>query len=221
MVVNKDILNFLKALGKNNNREWFNANKTLFNKLRLEFESYIELVIKRVNEFDRDIGALLAKDTIFRIYRDVRFSRDKSPYKTNFGAFISRGGRSGGYAGYYLHIEPGESMLAGGMYMPPPDILKAVRTDIYENIEEFKGIMNGKEFSKYFGELWGEKLKSVPRGFPKDFSDGELLKFKHYTVAMNLTDEEVSDKDFMETAVRVFRALMPFNRFLNNAIDNV
>jgi uncharacterized protein (TIGR02453 family) len=221
MVLNKDIINFLKALGKNNNREWFNANKSLFNKLKLEFETYIQLIIKKVHEFDRSIGVLMAKDTIYRIYRDIRFTHDKTPYKTNFGAYISRGGRSGGYAGYYLHIEPGASMLAGGLYMPQPDILKAVRTEIYENIEEFKGIIGSRDFSKYFKEIWGEKLKSVPQGFPKDFEDGELLKFKHYTVSVDLTDEEVADEGYTETAIKVFKALKPFNMFLNNAIENI
>jgi uncharacterized protein (TIGR02453 family) len=221
MILNKDIINFLKALGKNNNREWFIENKTLFNKARSEFEAYVQHIIKKVSEFDIGIGALLAKDTIFRIYRDIRFSHDKTPYKTNFGAFISRGGRRGRYAGYYLHIEPEASMLAGGIYMPPPDVLKAVRTDIYENIEEFKGIIGSKEFKGYFGGLWGEKLKSVPQGFPKDFKDGDLLKFKHYTVAMDVPDRELTDEGFTEKVIKVFKVLKPFNSFLNNAVENL
>jgi uncharacterized protein (TIGR02453 family) len=163
----------------------------------------------------------MAKDTIFRIYRDIRFSRDKTPYKTNFGAYISKGGRRGRYAGYYLHVEPGASMLAGGIYMPPPDVLKAVRTEIYENVEEFKGIIGSREFKDYFGELWGEKLKSVPQGFPADFKDGDLLKFKHYTAAMDVPDSEVLDEGYTEKVIKVFRALKPFNRFLNNAVENI
>jgi uncharacterized protein (TIGR02453 family) len=221
MIPNKDIINFLKALGKNNNREWFNENKTLFSKAKSEFEAYVQYIIRKVSEFDDTIGALMAKDTIFRIYRDIRFSRDKTPYKTNFGAYISRGGRRGRYAGYYLHIEPGASMLAGGLYMPPPDVLKAVRTEIYENVEEFKGIIGSREFKGYFGELWGEKLKSVPQGFPRDFGDGDLLKLKHYTAATDVADRELEDEGYTEKVIKVFRALKPFNSFLNNAVENL
>lgn len=219
MVISKNILNFLKVLHKNNNREWFNANKTLYNKVRLEYEMFVELLIQKINRFDKDIGSLSAKDAVYRIYRDIRFSNDKTPYKTHFGAYISKGGRTGGYAGYYLHIEPGGSFLAGGIYMPPSDILKELRTDIYENIEEFKAIVNNSEFKECFKDLWGEKLKSAPRGFPKDFPDIELLKYKHYIVAKNVTEDELQDKDFLETATGVFKILVPFNRFINNSID--
>lgn len=219
MVISKNILNFLKVLYKNNNREWFNANKTLYNKARLEYEMFVELLIQKINEFDEDIGTLSAKDVVYRIYRDIRFSNDKTPYKTHFGAYISKGGRTGGYAGYYLHVEPGGSFLAGGFYMPPSDILKRIRTEVYENIEEFKTIINNSEFKKCFNDLWGEKLKSQPRGFPKDFPDIELLKYKHYIVAKNVSEDELQDKDFLETATGVFKILMPFNRFINNTID--
>ena len=219
MVISKNILNFLKVLYKNNNREWFNANKNVYNKARLEYEMFVELLIQKINQFDEDIGTLSAKDVIYRIYRDIRFSNDKTPYKTHFGAYITKGGRTGGYAGYYLHVEPGGSFLAGGFYMPPSDILKRIRTEIYENIEEFKTIINNSEFKKCFNDLWGEKLKSQPRGFPKDFPDIELLKYKHYIVAKNVSEDELQDKDFLETATGVFKILMPFNRFINNTID--
>ena len=219
MVISKNILNFLKVLYKNNNREWFNANKNVYNKARLEYEMFVELLIQKINQFDEDIGTLSAKDVIYRIYRDIRFSNDKTPYKTHFGAYITKRGRTGGYAGYYLHVEPGGSFLAGGIYMPPSDILKRLRTDIYENIEEFKAIINNSDFRKCFSNLWGEKLKSPPRGFPKDFPDIELLKYKHYIVAKNVTEDELQDKDFLETATGVFKILMPFNGFINNSID--
>ena len=220
MVISKNILNFLKDLHKNNNREWFNANKNVYNKVRLEYEMFVELLIQRVNQFDDDVGTLAAKDAIFRIFRDIRFSKDKSPYKTNFGAYIAKGGRKIGSAGYYLHIEPKGSFLAGGIYMPSSDILKAIRTEIYENIEEFKEIINNSDFKKNFDSLWGEKLKTPPRGFPKDFPDIELLKYKHYVVVRYTTDEEVLDKDFLENAIRIFRIIMPLNRFINNTIKN-
>ncbi len=220
MIISKNILNFLKDLHKNNNREWFNANKTVYNKVRLEYEMFVELLIRRINRFDDDIAALAAKDAIYRIFRDIRFSNDKTPYKTHFGAYIAKGGRTGSYAGYYFHVEPQGSFLAGGIYMPSSDILRAIRTEIYENIEEFKEIINNSDFKKNFNSLWGEKLKSAPRGFPKDFPDIELLKYKHYIVARNLTDEEVQDKDLLENAIGIFKIILPLNRFINNTIKH-
>jgi uncharacterized protein (TIGR02453 family) len=112
-------------------------------------------------------------------------------------------------------------MLAGGIYMPPPDVLKAVRTEIFENVEEFRSIIGSSEFIGYFGGLWGEKLKSVPQGFPKDFKDGDLLKFKNYTAAMDVADRELAGEGFTEKVIKVFRALEPFNSFLNNAVENL
>jgi uncharacterized protein (TIGR02453 family) len=218
MVISKNILNFLKDLHKNNNREWFNANKSVYNKVRLEYEMFVELLIQRINQFDEDIGPLAANDAIYRIFRDIRFSSDKSPYKTHFGAYISRGGKKAANPGYYFHIQPGGSFLAGGIYMPSSDILKSIRTEIYENTEEFKEIINNSDFKKDFGPMWGEKLKTPPRGFPKDFPDIELLKYKHYVVARDLTDEEVLDKDLLENTVRIFRLMMPLNRFINDAM---
>jgi len=220
MVISKNILNFLKDLSKNNNREWFNANKTVYNKVRLEYEMFVKLLIQKISQFDDDIDTLAAKDAIFRIFRDIRFSNDKTPYKTHFGAYISKGGRKAAYPGYYLHVEPKGSFLAGGIYMPSSDFLKAIRTEIYESVEEFKEIINNSDFIKNFNSLWGEKLKSAPRGFPKDFQDIELLKFKHYVVARNMTDEEVLDKDFMENAIKIFRTMLPLNRFINNTIKH-
>jgi uncharacterized protein (TIGR02453 family) len=220
MVISKNILDFLKDLHKNNNRGWFNSNKSVYNEVRFEYEMFVELLIRRISKFDEDIGPLAAKDAIFRIFRDVRFSKDKSPYKTHFGAYISKGGRKAALPGYYLHIEPKGSFLAGGIYMPSSDVLKAIRTEIYENTEEFKEIINNSDFKKNFGSLWGEKLKTLPRGFPKEFTDIELLKFKHYVVARNMTDEEVLDKDFLENTIKIFRTMLPLNRFINNTIKH-
>lgn len=220
MVISENILDFLKDLNKNNNREWFNANKSVYSKVRLEYEMFVELLIQKVNQFDEDIGPLAAKDAIYRIYRDIRFSTDKSPYKTHFGAYISKSGRKATNPGYYFHIEPKGSFLAGGIYMPSSDILRAIRTEIFENVEEFKEIINNRDFKKNFGSLWGEKLKTPPRGFPKEWPDVELLKFKHYVVAMNMTDEEVLDKDLLDNTIKIFKTMLPLNRFINNTIKH-
>ena len=139
-MINKNILLFLNELKNNNNRDWFHANKPKYNEAKVEFENYINNLIPEIGKFDNEIKHLEAKECIFRIFRDVRFSKDKSPYKPNFGAYIVKGGKKSGNAGYYLHIEPENSFLGGGIYMPPSNILKAIRIEIYENIDEFKSI---------------------------------------------------------------------------------
>jgi len=170
-MISKDTFYFLKQLAVNNNKEWFNENRVLYTIIRKEFENFIEIVIKEISKFDRDSAQTTAKASLFRINRDIRFSADKLPYKTNLGAFIAKGGRKGINAGYYIHVEPGGCFLAGGIYMPTGPMLKAIRNEIYDYTEEFREIINAPSFQKHFGKtLWGEKLKSAPKGFNKDFS---------------------------------------------------
>lgn len=212
---------FLRTLSQNNNREWYHANKSFYNNAKQEFEHVTEVLLHEVSKFDKDIKGLIPKDCIFRIFRDVRFSADKSPYKTNFGSFLTRGGKKAGFAGYYLHIEPGNSFIAGGIYMPPSPFLKAIRNDIYKHVEEFKEIIYSHELTDHFEPLSGDKLKKPPKGFPKDFSDVDLLKFKSYGFSKMKTDKEMMDDNILEEIVNSFRALYTFNRFLNEAISNM
>ena len=146
------ILDFLKDLDKNNNREWFHANKPYYNEAKSEFESYVNQLIPEIQNLDKKIGELSVKNSLFRIYRDVRFSKDKSPYKTNMGAYFSKGGRKLGNAGYYIHVQPGNSFIGGGIYMPPSDILKKLRTEIYNFSEDYIKIVTNKNFIKTFKE---------------------------------------------------------------------
>ena len=157
---------------------------------------------------------------MFRIFRDVRFAKDKSPYKTNMGAWITKGGRKSPGPGYYLHIQPGESMLAGGVYMPEPDQLKKIRQEIYYNADEFKAILGNSSSKKYFDSLsdW-DKQKLAPRDFPKDFPDIDLLKYRHYTVAYMLSDKQLVSKDFAKLVVKVFSLMQPLNAFLERALN--
>jgi uncharacterized protein (TIGR02453 family) len=210
---------FLGQLQQNNNRDWFQANKILYNEAKQEFEHISELLIHEVSKFDKDITGLLPKDCIYRIFRDVRFSSDKSPYKTNFGSYLSKGGRNAGYAGYYLHIEPGGSLLAGGLYMPPSPVIRAVRKDIFEHISEFKEIISTPTFIKYFYALSADKLIGAPKGFPKDFRDIELLKYKSYVVVKMKTDMEMKNSNILSEMNVVFKAMYTFNRFLNEAVN--
>lgn len=219
--MHKKTFQFLKNLKNNNNREWFNDNKERYLEAKEDFESFVDKVIPRIAKFDTSIKGLTAKDCVFRIYRDVRFSKNKDPYKTNFGGHLVAGGRKSGEsrAGYYIHIEPGSSILAGGAYHPPSSWLKAIRQEIDYNTKEFKKILNSKRFKEYFGEMEGEQLKTAPKGYPKDHPEIEVLRYKSLLAVHNLTDKQVLSDDFSEHVVKVFKALKPFNDFLNRSTD--
>ncbi len=210
--------NFLNQLKENNNKEWFNTNKSKYQEGKTEFEHFTSLLIKGIKTFDPELDIINPKDTLFRIYRDVRFSKDKSPYKTNFGAHIVKGGKKSGNAGYYFHLEPGGSFAGGGIYCPMPEILKKVRREIYNNPEEFKSIINSKEFRKSFGLIHGEKLKTVPQGFPKEFPDIDLLRYKSYTVIREFPDELILSDRIIKEAIKSFQLMFPFNSFINFAL---
>ncbi len=213
------VLEFLSTLKENNDRDWFKANKQYYEEARAEFKSMVENLIPALAITNPLLGNLEAKDTIFRIYRDVRFSKDKSPYKIGMGAYMAPGGRKSLLAGYYLHIEPGNSFLAGGSYCPKGDYLKSIRSEIYYNNSEFNTILNSDNFKKLFGEIEGSRLKRPPVGFPKDFEDIELLKFKDYTILHRIDDEAVERPDFLRTSVDVFNKMNPFIEFLNRALS--
>jgi uncharacterized protein (TIGR02453 family) len=219
-MLSQNILQFLRDLSKNNNRDWFHENNESYQIAKKEFEQFIAIVIMEISQFDPSIKNVKPKDSIFRINRDIRFSNDKSPYKTNMGGYIVPGGRNAGNAGYYIHIEPDGCFLAGGIYMPPADRLKAVRTEIFENTDQFKEIIYNKEFVKQFGELMTEdKLKQPPKGFPKDFTDIDLLKYKHYSVSKAISEKLITSKGFVKETVETFRVMFPFIQFINEAIN--
>ena len=209
---------FLTQLRKNNNRSWFNANKAQYTEAKKEFEQFVEILIPIIKDIDPGIDVTSAKECMFRIFRDVRFSKDKLPYKTNFGAFIAKGGRKSPFAGYYIHLEPGESFVGGGVYMPESKYLKAIRTEIYENVEGYKKIINSAAFKKHFSGIYGDKLKSAPRDFPKDFEDIDLLKNKHYVVAQKVANSFWTSEKSIEELIKIFEIQFLFNQFLNRAI---
>lgn len=218
----KNILSFLAELNQNNNREWFAENKDKYLRAMGEFEQMVNYLIAHIAEFDKEIAGLEAKDCTFRIYRDVRFSHDKSPYKNHFGAYIcSGGGRKSERAGYYIHFELGGCMFGGGLYCPMPPVLKAVRQAVYDNIEEFKEIVEAPVFKQTFEVYDADKLKTVPRGYPKDFPDAEYLKYKHYTFSHPVQDEFFHANDCMEKTLEVFKRMQPINKFLNYTVDEV
>ena len=214
------VYQFLQDLSANNNREWFQSNKKAYESAKSSVETFIKELISGIQSIDNSVVGISPKDCMFRINRDVRFSKDKSPYKNNFGGFIAKGGRNAMNAGYYLHIEQGSSFLGGGIYMPPADRLKLIRNEIYFNATAFKKIIENQDFKKYFTEIWDDnKLKNPPKDFPKDFEAIELLKFKNYTVLHSISDEQVMQTNFYQYVMEVFKTMLPLNNFLNNAIS--
>ncbi len=219
----ENILQFLKELKINNNREWFAANKTWYEKVRIDFEKICKDLILEISDFDEDIKHVEVKDCVFRIYRDTRFSNDKTPYKTHFGVFIaSAGGRKSQRGGYYLHLDPTGCFIAAGVWMPDPNLLKALRQSIFDNIDELNEIRNQPDFSRYFNSFFEEdKLKTVPRGFPKEFRDAELLKLKHYMVEYNLDESVTKSDNFVKEVAKIAKCAYPLNKFLNYTVDEI
>lgn len=208
-------LQFLRNLEKNNTREWFNENKNLYTEAHEDVVGFVENLIEQISEFDEEIEKLDAKKSIFRIYRDTRFSKDKSPYKTNFGANLGIG-KGSSKAGYYLHIEPGKSFLAGGIYVPESSVLKEIRKEISMNGAEFQKILEAEDFRNNFRGLSVEgKLQRVPQGFEKENPMAEYLKLKHFVVSHPVSDAELSDKNAAKNFAKIYKSIQPLNDFLN------
>jgi uncharacterized protein (TIGR02453 family) len=221
----KTAISFLRELIVNNHREWFDANRQYYREAQNEFDRFIDSLIPEIRQFDPTIGTITSKDCVYRIYRDIRFSNDKTPYKNHFGAYIVQGGRKSPFGGYYFHIEPpnagylNNSMWAGGIYCPDAPTLKAIRTDIYEYPKEYKAIIQNREFIDTFKWFDGNMLTTVPKGFPKDFSDAELLKRRDYTYYRNIDECTLLSDTLLEKSISVFKLMLPFNRFMNRAIS--
>lgn len=209
-------LEFLNDLASNNNKVWFDAHRAQYEQAKAAFEEFVQLLIAEIDKFDK-LGILSAKECIFRINRDVRFSKDKSPYKTNMGALMAPGGKKSVRQGYYFHLAPrNESFLAGGLYMPSPEQLANFRKAIDRDATPFKKIVRAKKFVEYFGALDGAKLATAPKGYPKDHPEIELLKLKDVTVGHRLRDKEVLSADIVAEAARGYRLMVPFLKYLDS-----
>ncbi|MCW5912757.1 MAG: DUF2461 domain-containing protein [Cyclobacteriaceae bacterium] len=214
----KVISTFLKAIAKSNNREWFEKNKPKYIEAKTLFDDFVEAFHKELLKFDESLAGLNPRKLAFRIYRDVRFSKDKRPYKVNMGAGLSAHGKMEQEPGYYIHIEPGKSFIAGGFYMPNPENLAKIRQEIDYNAKTFLKILHNKKFKKYFPGLDDfDKLKTAPKGYPKDHPHIDILKNKSFIVSHYFTDKEVLDKKFVKTAAEIAKAIKPLNDFLKSA----
>ena len=221
-MIQKSTINFLKTLKKNNNKDWFDKNKDKYLIAKKNIDETTEELIKSFSTFDKKLAGLKAKDCVFRIYRDIRFSKNKTPYKTNMGASINAGGKKVMNAGYYVHIEPGKSFLAGGMWMPPSDQLKKIRQEIDYNGKILHKILLDKNFKKEFGSLDDSKeykLQRPPKGYDKDHPDVELLKLSSYIVWHEYNEKDVLSKNFLKEITKNAKTMKPFLDFLNTAIS--
>ena len=216
----KEILAFLRRLKKNNSKAWFDSHREEYQAVRDQFVETVRNLISEIGKFEPRVINLQARDCIFRINRDIRFSNDKRPYKENFGAAISPGGKKSPLGLYYLHLQPGnESIIAGGIYMPMPDVLKKIRQEIDYNPGPLLAYMKTRTFKQYFGELTGDQLKRIPQGYPEDHAHASLLKFKSYIVVRGFTDKEVTSNNFLKEVIKSFKAVKPLNDYLNTAVE--
>jgi uncharacterized protein (TIGR02453 family) len=217
-------LKFLKDLSKNNNKPWFDAHRKQYDDAKKDFELFIQSIIDRHAKQDDTIRELTAKNCLFRINRDIRFSKDKTPYKTNMGASINRGGRKSIYAGYYFHCEPGQSFVGGGVWMPMPEEMKKVRQEIDYCFDEFSKIIGSKKFKTVYGDLYKDKevsLSRVPQGFDKDHPAADYLKLKSWIAMQSLKDADLTSKELVKKTLVAFETLQPMVQFINRSLENV
>ncbi len=219
-MISEETLIFLKKLEKNNNRDWFQANKKEFEKAKADLTDFTAFLIGEVSKFDSQISNVLPQECVFRIYRDVRFSKDKSPYKIHLGAYISPGGRKSMAPGYYFHIQPGQSFVAGGKHIPDgPETLK-IRSAIANQTDEFLKIVGKKSFREQFGELRGESLKSAPKGFDPEHKALEYLKLKEFMAFIELRDDKfLTSAEFPKHLVKTMKEMYRLVAFLRNALS--
>ena len=222
-MLQKSTLTFLKNLEKNNVKDWFDANRKTYDAARADFINLVAEILKQHSKKDDDIAPLQPKDCVFRINRDIRFSKDKTPYKNNFSAGFTRGGKKSPYAGYYLQIEPGnKSMIGGGLWAPEADNLKKVRQEIDYSFDEFTSLVKNKAFENMYGDLYKDKevlLSRPPKGYNDDNKAIEYLKLKSFIAMKTLKDDELTDEHLVTTIVKSLAALQPLLRFINAAIE--
>jgi uncharacterized protein (TIGR02453 family) len=214
-------IKFLKDLKKNNNKPWFEKNKSLYLDAKEDMEAFVRQVIDGLGKSDPDTRSLEPKDCVYRIYRDVRFSKDKTPYKTNIGAFFNRGGKKTPTAGYYFHCEPGRNLVGGGLWMPQAPELSKVRQEIDYNFAEWQKILKGSAFRKVFPEgLDREDLLSrPPKGYDEENPAIESLKLKSFVVTRTLSDAEMQSKSGVKEVLKTFAAMKDFIYFLNRSFE--
>jgi uncharacterized protein (TIGR02453 family) len=207
-------LDFIRDLRQNNQREWFEQNRARYEAARLDFISFLKTLLQGASAFEPALKDKEAKDLMYRIYRDVRFSNDKRPYKDHICAYMAEGGRKTIYPGFYLHISPNDgSFLAGGVWMPPAPELKAIRQEIDYNHDELKALLNAPSFKKYYAGMSGEKLKTTPKGYDSENPAIDLLRHKSWNTTYMLPDEVVTSARLYDECLGAMQAVKPINDF--------
>ncbi|WP_343691115.1 DUF2461 domain-containing protein [Chitinophaga sp.] len=209
---------FLQKLRQHNNREWFNEHKTTYQQELQHIEQFAEALLAKMNTHDL-IETSSGKKSLYRIYRDTRFSQDKTPYKTHWSGSFKRATQQR-RGGYYFHIEQGNSFVAGGFFGPVPADLKLIRDDIAFDPAPLQKILKNKTFIAYFGSLQGEQVKTTPKGYPADHEAIELLRFKQYLLIRKFTDEEVMAPYFLEEANKTYIAMRPFFDYMTEVLTS-
>lgn len=219
IMFNADLaLDFLKKLAQNNNKTWFDEHRSEYQAARKEWLNFVQQLLIELIELNPEFVHLEPHKCIYRINRDVRFGKDKTPYKKNFGAFFVPGGKMSGRAGYYLHLEPGNCFLAGGMHCPDSTFVHQIRDTIANDRGTFRQIVEAKKFKADCGEILGPKLKRPPRGYDPEHPDLKYLKLKGYIVCINIPDKAYHQADFIPQTLKYFRTMQPLIDYLNAAI---
>ncbi|WP_406844445.1 DUF2461 domain-containing protein [Flavobacterium soyae] len=221
-MLTKESLQFLDDLKKNNNRDWFQDNKKRYEIFKKDYHQLVSDFLDVMKPLDPSLELLEVKNCTFRINRDIRFSKDKSPYKAHLGIWLSSGAKGLNRSGYYVHIEKGASFIAGGFYSPEAEDLKKVRKEIAFFHDDLEAIVADKNFKKEFGSLdvdENNSLKNPPRGYEKDHPAIEFLKLKSFTASQKYDISEVTQKDFVSKMSKKLIALKPLNEFINRALD--
>lgn len=215
-LIEKETFNFLKNLKENNNKDWFDANKSDYLKQQEVMISFADGLLQRLNLHDV-IETVSGKKSLHRIYRDTRFSKEKIPYKNNWSGGFTRATKER-RGGYYFHIEPGNTFVGGGFFGPNAEDLKRVRYDISRDSNELRAILKSKEFKNTFGELQGEQLKTTPKGFNSDDEAIDLLRFKQFLLIKKFTDKEVLDPKFIDEVNATFKNMRPFFDYMSEVL---
>lgn len=220
-MIEKSTLQFLSQIKKNNNKPWFEKNRSKYELAKANLTNFSEQMIKGISTFDPSVSAVVPKDTLFRFYRDVRFSKNKSPYKTNMAVYINRDGKKADSPGYYIHIEPGNSFMATGIWMPEPDTLASIRQEIDYNFPAWKKIITARSFRSGFpdGLSQEDKLTRPPKGYEKDNPAIDFLLLKSFIVTRTLTNDELTNRSSAKFISKQFSGSKPFIDFLRVAIS--
>ena len=221
----KTVLQFLRDLAQHNDRAWFNEHKERYLAVQQRWNEFCESLIGEIGAFDPDIARLTLRDCTYRIYRDTRFSPDKSPYKTHFGVFLAPGGKKSMHAGYYFHVGTGESneypqghMLAAGNYCYEPKAIQILREDISDGWESFQNEVLAVADPRFVVDQEGA-LKRVPKGYAPDAPYADWMRLKSYCLVMNVDDDFITRPDLAKRVADLFRTTKPFNDYINRAVD--